>query len=291
MRHRTDHAGTAATRTARRSPSSVAARAGAWLRRTSPRRQRDRPGTLELLLVEPGPIGQGVAYSTTDPRHRLNVPSCGMSAWPDDPGHFLRWLRAAVDPDAAAGGYAARRDYRDYLTATLKEALVAAPGVGLARVTARVTEVRRAGRRLRLALDDGTSRTVDAAVLATGHAAPGTAWAPDALRRSARFVADPWDRSAAAPVVPAGGAVLLVGAGLTMADMAMSWGRADVRVHVTSRHGLLPLPHARETVCPVELRAAPAGRAAHARPRPGTWSSTTSAPPVTGAARSTACAR
>ena len=213
-----------------------------------------RSGTVELLLVEPRPVGQGVAYSTTDPRHRLNVPSCGMSAWPHDAGHFLRWLRATVDPDATAGGYAARRDYRDYLTATLKEALVAAPGVRLTRVTARVTDAQRAGRRLRLALDDGTSRTVDAVVLATGHAAPATGWAPDALRRSARFVADPWDRSAPAPVVPAGGSVLLVGAGLTMADMAMSWGGADVRVHVTSRHGLLPLPHARATAGPLELR-------------------------------------
>ena len=221
----------------------------AHLARAAARRREE----LDLVLVDPGPAGQGVAYSTSDPRHRLNVPSCGMSAWPDDPGHFVRWLRAGIDPETAATGFAPRRHYRDYLTDTVDEALAAAPSVRLERVVARAADLGRMGDRLRLVLADGAARPVDAAVLATGHAPPATTWAPPALRRSARFVADPWDRTAAAPTVPADGVVLLVGAGLTMADMALRWGRAGARVHVTSRHGLLPLPHAREVAEPAAL--------------------------------------
>ena len=130
--------------------------------------------------------------------------------------------------------------------------------VTLTHVAARTTDLRRHGRRLRLTLDDGTSRPVDAAILATGHGVPSTSWAPAALRRSARFIADPW-RCETEPRIPVGGQVLLVGAGLTMADVAMRWGRAGVRVHVASRHGMLPLPHAAAPFAPAPAPPLPDG--------------------------------
>ncbi|MDQ1745692.1 MAG: hypothetical protein QOE23_4031, partial [Pseudonocardiales bacterium] len=213
---------------------------------------------VEIMLVEPDAVGAGLAYSTTDPRHRLNVPAKGMSADPDDPEHFLRWLRRHVDVDFPAGGFAPRLHYADYLVQTLDDAVAAAGTVRLEHVVARVTDLRRHGRRLRLTLDDGTSRAADAVVLAMGHGAPSTAWAPEALRRSARFVADPW-RAGSAPAIGAGSDILLVGAGLTMADMALRWGRDGVRLHVASRHGMLPLPHASAPVPPAAPPAIPAG--------------------------------
>ena len=59
---------------------------------------------LELHLAEPGPLGRGVAYSTGNHQHRLNVPAAGMSALPGEPGHFVDWLRAHHDPAFPAGG-------------------------------------------------------------------------------------------------------------------------------------------------------------------------------------------
>lgn len=212
---------------------------------------------LEIVLVEPGEVGQGLAYSTPDPRHRLNVPAKGMSAIPDDPEHFLRWLRRHVHVDFAPGAFAPRLHFADYLVQTLEEAVDAAP-VTLHRVAARVTDVRRHGRRLRLTLDDGTSRPTDAVVLAMGHGAPSVTWAPEALRRSKRFIADPW-RANAATAIRAGSNVLLIGAGLTMADMAQRWGRAGVHLHVASRHGMLPLPHATEPQPPLAAPDLPEG--------------------------------
>src|SRR4051794_7208929 len=51
----------------------------------------------DLLLVDPDArLGRGVAYSTADPRHLLNVPAQGMSALPGRPTHFLDWVRREV---------------------------------------------------------------------------------------------------------------------------------------------------------------------------------------------------
>ncbi|MBE7189065.1 FAD/NAD(P)-binding protein [Jatrophihabitans endophyticus] len=203
---------------------------------------------VDILLVEPNVPGQGLAYSTADPRHRLNVPAKGMSALPDEPGHFLAWMRRHVHVDFPEGGFAPRLHFADYLADVLDESL--GESVRLETVRARVSDLRRHGRRLRLTFDDGTSRPVDAVVLAMGHGEPSVAWAPEAMQRSHRFIADPW-RANAAPTVRAGDDVLLVGAGLTMADMAQGWGRRGVRLHVVSRHGMLPLAHATDPQPPL----------------------------------------
>jgi uncharacterized NAD(P)/FAD-binding protein YdhS/tetratricopeptide (TPR) repeat protein len=209
-----------------------------------------REAPTEILLIDPAPAGQGLAYSTRDPRHRLNVPADGMSAWPDDPDHFVAWLRRHVADDYPGDGFAPRVAYAEYLTYSLAEALASAPNVRLACVAARGTDVRRQGRRLRVTLDDGTSRPADAVVIAKGHDVPSLTWAPAALRRSKRFVADPW-RDVEANVADDAD-VLLVGAGLTMLDMAMRYAREGRRVHTVSRHGLLPLPHAAEPTVPAQ---------------------------------------
>ncbi len=212
---------------------------------------------VDVVLIDPDAPGRGVAYSTDDPRHRLNVPARGMSAWPDDPGHFVRWLRRQVAVDFPEAGFAPRMYYAHYLADVLASASSDARGVGVEHVAARATDVRRHGRRLRVTLADGTSRPADAVVLALGNTAPSVGWAPADLRRSARFVADPW-AGGAPPAVRAGTDVLLVGAGLTAADMAVRWGREGVRVHVASRHGMLPLPHASDPGPPVPAPSAPA---------------------------------
>jgi uncharacterized NAD(P)/FAD-binding protein YdhS len=51
--------------------------------------------TIHLTLIEPrAKIGRGLAYATENDSHRLNVRASNMSAFPDDPDHFWRWLRA-----------------------------------------------------------------------------------------------------------------------------------------------------------------------------------------------------
>ncbi len=211
---------------------------------------------VEILIIEPDELGQGIAYSATDARHRLNVPAGKMTAWPADPEHFLRWLRANGDPDAAAASFASRRDYGRYLAAVLVDAVATSPGVTCEHLRTRATALTRHGRRLRLRLATSAVRPVDLAVLALGNGVPQTAWAPAELLRSSRFVSDPW-APGALESVPSGQDVLLVGAGLTMADMVVSLAPSVGVLHAVSRHGMLPLAHATHPLAAVDTPALP----------------------------------
>ena len=211
---------------------------------------------IDVVLIDDAPVGQGIAYSTSDRRHRLNVPAGRMSVWPDDPTHFVRWLVTHTDPSARAGTFAARCDYGRYLHETLTETVATNPQVHLEFATGRVTALTGHGRRLRMSLDSARGRQVDAAVLATGNGAPSTAWAPAELARSPYFVADPWAAHALRDIA-SGRPVLLVGSGLTMADVAHVLADGHRVLHTVSRHGLLPLAHRTVPAAPVPAPAVP----------------------------------
>ena len=54
--------------------------------------RRSHRNGLRVVVIEPRPrVGLGLAYSTTDETHRLNVPAGQMGALPRDAGHFVRW--------------------------------------------------------------------------------------------------------------------------------------------------------------------------------------------------------
>jgi uncharacterized NAD(P)/FAD-binding protein YdhS len=65
-----------------------------------------------ITIIEPrSKLGRGLAYSTQFDEHLLNVPAGKMSALPDAPDHFLRWLNANGFPSATPATFAPRRVY------------------------------------------------------------------------------------------------------------------------------------------------------------------------------------
>ena len=62
-----------------------------------------------VILIDEGPeFGLGLVYSTPSLRHLLNVPPETISALPDQPDHFLNWLRKKHDPTATEKTFAPR---------------------------------------------------------------------------------------------------------------------------------------------------------------------------------------
>ncbi len=206
-----------------------------------------RPGT-RLALIERAPrIGRGVAYGTSDPWHLLNVPARGMSAFPDDPGHFVRWLREREPAADIESAFVPRRTFSLYLATLLEDAEAArAAGVEFVRIhedevlAARITETG-----VVLACRSGAELPARRVVLAVGNLPPGNPTLDDpAFCDSPRFVADPWSADALANL-DADAPILLIGTGLTMVDTVVSLRMTGHRgpVHALSRHGLLPHEH------------------------------------------------
>jgi uncharacterized NAD(P)/FAD-binding protein YdhS len=78
-----------------------------------------------LIEQDHAKLARGLAYATRQPEHLLNVRAANMSAFPDDSGHFLRWMGFA-DLEAA-NRFVPRRAYGQYLRQQLLTVLAAAP--------------------------------------------------------------------------------------------------------------------------------------------------------------------
>jgi uncharacterized NAD(P)/FAD-binding protein YdhS len=211
--------------------------------------------SLKAVLLDRREDLGGVAYSTPDQSHRLNVAAACMSAFPDVPDHFVRWREQPGGKASEPGAYAPRAEYRRYLSAVLAAAQRrAAPAVSLERLVAEVAAVEPAHDRVRLRLAGGGAIDADIAVLALGNLPAAAPPGCEELADHPRFVCDPWspgeiERTAAADDGP----VLLIGSGLTMVDMALSLARfrPDAPLIAMSRNGLLPRAHLPGCVAPM----------------------------------------
>jgi len=213
---------------------------------------REATHGVDLVVVDPvAQLGTGTAFGTTDPAHLLNVPASGMSALPDDPGHFARWRAATTGTEVDPHEFAPRAAWGRYLAETLSSTLAdAGPRVTLRHLRRRAVAVERRDGGVAVTLDDDSTVTAQALVIGTGLPAPSVAWAPAALRDSERFVADPWEPGMLERVrfdVESLPDVLVVGTGLTMVDIASTVttnARCDRFVHAVSRSGEMPRRHA-----------------------------------------------
>ncbi|SFV12209.1 FAD/NAD(P)-binding protein [Pseudoduganella namucuonensis] len=210
-------------------------------------RQESGEATRIHLLNGSGRIARGMAYGTQSPEHTLNVPAGNMSAFDEDPDHFLRYAQH-VDAGTAAGSFVSRRIYGDYLEWLLNQAeLGAAPNTELKRIYRHVTRIVTAadGRASIVTLEGGETMEVDKVVLALGHFPSNNPRVADmAFYDSARYLRDPWDQ-ARLDAIPADAPVLLLGTGLTAVDVAMTLLNRNPERPVTavSRRGLLPQHH------------------------------------------------
>ena len=200
--------------------------------------QRSTPD-FRITLIEKRPeVGRGLAYHTGNPEHVLNVRVANMSALPDEPDHFWRWLtsRDGVPPPCPDPFcFVPRGIYGDYIA----DLLMTSKGRSTHRlsiVQGTCVDVSEEPGEVTVRLDDGRFYVGDIAVLATGHD----------VRSCSPGYADPWVLPSSAGIDP-DATILILGTGLTMVDYVQSVVQDGHRgpIVAMSRRGLLTKPHRR----------------------------------------------
>jgi uncharacterized NAD(P)/FAD-binding protein YdhS len=200
-------------------------------------------GTCRIVLIERSArFGPGLAYAGQYPAALLNVPAGRMSLDEHAPADFLDYLRS-FDFCAGPDDFVPREVYGDYLETRLLEAARKTPSrVQLVRMQGSVNAVARVMHDgiWNVEIDDGRAVLADEVVLAFGHFAPRTPDALAPLLGSGLYTADPWMQTY---IRDASNRVLLIGTGLTMADVACHLMRQTdppAEIIAVSRRGLLP---------------------------------------------------
>ncbi|GAX45567.1 putative hydroxyacylglutathione hydrolase [Tolypothrix sp. NIES-4075] len=205
-------------------------------------------------------VGRGVAYGTSVDSHLLNVPACKMSAFPDQPNHFLNWLHKNGYEEVKASTFVPRKIYGDYVQATLNEAEANAPAyVMLERIMDEAIAIRKKSDNLIVELSSGECLQVQKAVLALGNF-PASLPKPVASLENNRNIRDAWSSDAIADLNPED-SILLIGTGLTMVDAVIALHQKGFpgKIHAVSRHGLKPCSHKATTPLPtfIDVETAP----------------------------------
>jgi uncharacterized NAD(P)/FAD-binding protein YdhS len=209
--------------------------------------RRARAEPLRVVLIDRTQPARGVAYARRPFPYLLNVPAGRMSARASEPLEFLNFARQRL-PGVSADDFLPRELYGQYLEATLARAeQCSLPHSALQLLTGTAIAVERRHRSgtLCVHLADGRTIGAEAVVLALGNPPPAPLPGAEHLHGSAGYVADPW--APAAPTRP-GDSLLLVGTGLTMADVLLAAQRqagGRLSVHALSRRGLIPPPQTR----------------------------------------------
>jgi hydroxyacylglutathione hydrolase len=205
-----------------------------------------------VILIDQRPdFGLGLAYSTPSLRHLLNVPAGKISALPDQPDHFLNWLRRNHDPAATEKTFAPRAVFGRYIQSLL------ASTSPLEQEIATVVDLRLHGSGAVLTLDNGCELRADMVVLATGNFDPAplpgiTKGATDSgLYRHNAWAAETYEG------LDPGATVALIGTGLTGVDVVLRLRELGHRGRIiaASRHGIFPNRH--EDYAPLSSSAIP----------------------------------
>lgn len=211
--------------------------------------QRHRACTIHWIVGATTP-GRGVAYSTEDDRHLLNVRADKMGLFLHQSDDFLVHASGVLG-NVSGSDFLPRRVFGDFVQAQVDALILAARQQGQAveihRASALGMEAT-ADHRYRIVMADGSAVDVDSAVLALGALPPrALGCVTPSARQGGAYRLDPWNLESGARSPRR---VIVIGTGLTAVDTLLSastrWPGA--KLVAVSRHGLLPRVHAREAL-------------------------------------------
>ncbi|HEX4139919.1 MAG TPA: FAD/NAD(P)-binding protein [Candidatus Methylacidiphilales bacterium] len=211
------------------------------------------PAPLNITVIDDSPVDcRGVAYSTRNGSHLLNVVARNMSALADQPHHFVDWLETRFDymdeaPAALNERFAPRRVYGEYLHSLFlwhATSLALEKEFRLVRVCGRAEDIAVSGEQATVTLNNGQTLVADKVVLALGNQPPADFRLRGLDLQSPKYIGNPW-RNWEQKLPSPDRDLVVIGTGLTTVDVILTlldlkW-RGKIRA--VSRNGLMPLSH------------------------------------------------
>lgn len=201
---------------------------------------------IEINMVEKrSVIGRGVAYSTVDHVHLLNVPASRMGAFADDVSHFLTWL-GEKGYDYGADSFVPRMIFGEYLREVLETAEEAKhDNVKLNVFEDDAVDIEIESGKADTILASGENIYSEKVVLAFGNFLPPHPSVSDlSFTSHPKYFHSPWHEGVFESIAD-DDEVLIIGTGLSMVDVVMKLAHSSHTGAITaiSTRGLLPAVH------------------------------------------------
>ncbi|MBS1552446.1 MAG: FAD/NAD(P)-binding protein [Bacteroidetes bacterium] len=213
-------------------------------------RQSELP--LNIILINKGnPVSKGLAYSSFNERHVLNVPAGKMSIFPEEPDHFVNWIRSkkeyhAFADDELPDTYLPRVIYGKYLEEVFTDTINNLPGhISVNLIDDEAVDVSLSDSGNYVILKEGAEISADKIVVAIGNFLPDNPNIRDnSFYKSKKYFQNPWSRNAVEGLKN-NDSVLIIGTGLTMVDNVLSLIDSGFKgkIYSVSTNGYFPLSH------------------------------------------------
>lgn len=214
---------------------------------------RNTTNPIEIQLIsDKQTINRGIAYAPYSDKQLLNVVTGKMSAFPEDPTHFLKWVMqlpeySVYDEHLIANSFLPRSLYGDYLENLWQEAIqLANEKECLVTVHfGHVSELEIHENAFTLHLNDQSLFNCDHVIIASGNHVPrNPVQADEAVLTDPNYFQNPWKKEAVS-TVPNQLPVLIIGNGLTMVDTVLGLIENGYKgeIYSISPNGFNMLPH------------------------------------------------
>jgi uncharacterized NAD(P)/FAD-binding protein YdhS len=198
-------------------------------------------------------LSKGIAYNTYSNKQLLNVITEKMSAFSDEPTHFLDWVMTKDeytdrDRNLIASSFLPRQLYGEYLSEIWEETkkIAARKGIHLTTIESIVTDLKLTSSSIVLTTEKQSTILVNQCVIATGNQLPRN---PPIVNmefysNSTKYYQNPWKIDSVKNITSSL-PVLVIGNGLTMADTVLGIQEQGFKgeIYSISPNGFNILPH------------------------------------------------
>jgi uncharacterized NAD(P)/FAD-binding protein YdhS len=205
-----------------------------------------------ILINERETLNKGIAYNPYSDKHLLNVITGKMSAYPDNPDHFLDWVMQKdefkkKDITIIANSFLPRQIYGEYLCNIWEEAKKSAKSkqIQITVIDSFVVDLDVSDNSVDLWLENDLKLNIDYCVIATGNHIPRNPQIKNIdFYNSPNYFQNPWKIESVKNTninLP----VLIIGNGLTMVDTVLGLLEQGFKgeIYSISPNGFNILPH------------------------------------------------